>query len=366
MENDRLRVIVDLDNLLHNYNLLKELNGSDIIAVVKADAYGHGAVECASHLERHGCKFFAVTCLFEAIELRKAGIVSPILIFGRTDPDKASLLERYSLIQTIDSFEFAKALNEKANNLHVHINIDTAMSRLGIRLHEDCDLNFAVKEVKGIAELKHLQVKGIYTHFADADGNIDFTIKQKQLFKKLLEKLDEQKIDYGIVHLANSAGIIELSNSENYLARSGIALYGYPPVKTKNKFLPVASEYAKVIAVKAITKGDSVSYNRTFIAENDMLIATVAIGYADGYPRILSNNDYFYFKGKRLKVVGRVCMGLTMIDVSGVNIHIGDEVEIFGTNKSLEAMAKNAQTITYELLTNLSKPRVLKEYKIKS
>ncbi|MFA7561476.1 MAG: alanine racemase [Candidatus Izemoplasmatales bacterium] len=366
MENDRLRVVVDLDNLVHNYNLLKELNKGDVIAVVKADAYGHGSINCALHLENNGCNFFAVTCLAEAVELRNSGVKSPILIFGKTDVKNASILNEFKLIQTVDSLEYAKALNEKNYQIQIHLNIDTAMSRLGIRLHKNIDLENAVNEVKMIDKLDNLRLKGIYTHFADADKDLDFTINQKQLLKKLLSRLNDLGLDYGIVHLSNSAGIVELNNEENYLARSGIALYGYPPVKSEHNFKVVAEEFAKVIAIRDINKNDSVSYNRTFIAEHDMKIATIAIGYADGYPRILSNNDYFYYKGNKLNVIGRVCMGLTIVDISGVDISIGDEVEIFGKNKPLELMAKNAQTITYELLTNLSKPRVLKEYKTKS
>jgi alanine racemase len=361
---DRLRVVVNLDNLVHNFKLLKALNNNqEVMAVVKADAYGHGAIECSKHLEANGCKFFAVTVLKEAIELRNAGIKSPILIFGKTDPLNFEYLEQYDLIQTIDSFDYAEKLNHQTTKkIKVHLNVDTGMSRLGIYCHEESDMENVVKDIVSIKELNKIDLCGIYTHFASSDADLDFTHKQKTIFTKLLSLLANERIDYGLVHLANSSGIVRLDNLENFMARSGIALYGYPPVKTEEKFLPVMELFAKVIAIHQIKENDSVSYGRTFVATKPTKVATVAIGYADGYMRILSNNDYFYYQSHKLPVIGRVCMGLTMVDITGTNIDIGCEVEVFGSNKSLVDMALRAQTITYELLTNMAKPRVDRVY----
>jgi alanine racemase len=360
---DRLRAVINLDNLIHNYKLLKKLNhDKEIFAVVKADAYGHGSVECSLHLEKHGCKYFAVTVLKEAIELRSVGIKSEILIFGKTDPLNASYLSDYNLVQTVDSYEYAFKLSQYGKKIRVHLNIDTGMTRLGIFAQRIEELEKAVSEIKKISELEYIEIAGIYSHFTSAESDKEFTLKQQKLFDELLKRLKAEKINYGLVHLKNSSGLVTLDKNLYDLARCGIAMYGYPPVKTDDEFLPVMSVYAKVIAIKEINKGESVSYGRTFIADKEMTIATIAIGYADGYMRILSNNDFFYFKGYKLPVIGRVCMGLTMINVSGVDIQEGDEVEVFGKNKLLEPMAKRALTITYELLTNMAKPRIDREY----
>lgn len=356
---DRLFAEIDLKALINNYMLLKELShGKDIYAVVKADAYGHGSVPCSLALEEAGCNHFAVTVLKEAIELREAGVKGEILVFGKTDSRNIDLINRYGITQTVDSYDYALALNLQNTSINVQINIDTGMSRLGIMLHKEEDLENVFQEVYKISRLKNLKITGIYSHFTSADSDIDYTNKQKHLFDKLLEKLKKEEIDYGKAHLKNSGGIIEIDDVKYDISRAGIALYGYPPVPTKQDFLPVMSLYSKVIAIRNIDVGDGVSYGRTYIASEKMKVATIAIGYADGYMRILSNNDYFFYKGYKLQVLGRVCMGLTMVDVTGVDIHEGDFVEIFGKNKSLEDMAKRAHTITYELLTNMSKPRV--------
>lgn len=360
---DRLRAVINLDNLIHNYQLLKKLNhGKEIFAVVKADAYGHGSKVCSMHLEENGCKYFAVTVLKEAVELRDTGIKGEILIFGKTDPLNAEYLEKYNLIQTVDSFQYADKLNKTGKKLRVHINVDTGMTRLGIFAQRMDELDGAIHEIKKINELENIKIVGIYSHFTSAEIDKEFTLNQQRLFDELLKRLKAEKVNYGLVHLKNSSGLVTVDTNMYDLARCGIALYGYPPIKTEDEFLPVMSVYAKVIALKAIKKGESVSYGRTFIADREMTVATVAIGYADGYMRILSNNDFFYFNGYKLPVLGRICMGLTMINVTGVEINEGDEVEVFGKYKLLEPMAKRAMTITYELLTNMAKPRVDREY----
>jgi len=360
---DRLRAVVNLDNLINNYEILKKLNqGKDIFAVVKADAYGHGAKMCSLHLKKHGCKYFAVTVLKEAIELRDYGINEEILIFGKTDPLNVSYLVDEDLCQTVFSFNYAEELNRFGKKLRVHLNIDTGMSRLGILCHKEAQIDDVVKEIKKINDLPNIEITGIYSHFTSSDSDKEYTAYQQEIFNKLLMRLKQENINYGLVHLQNSSGVVNIKNVDYDLARCGIALYGYPPVKTEEKFLPVMSLYAKVVSLREIEAGDSVSYGRTFIAKDNMTIATVAIGYADGYMRILSNNDYFYFNGYELPVVGRVCMGFTMINVTGVEIQEGMEVEVFGERKLLEPMAKKALTITYEILTNMSKPRIDKIY----
>ncbi|MDT8337472.1 MAG: alanine racemase, partial [Candidatus Izemoplasmatales bacterium] len=177
---DRLRAVINLDNLLHNYKLLKKLNhDKEIFAVVKADAYGHGSKECSVHLEKHGCKCFAVTVLKEAIELRSVGIKSEILIFGKTDPLNVSYLADYNLVQTVDSYEYAHKLNQYEKKIKVHLNIDTGMTRLGIFAQRFEELEKAVSEIKKISELENIEIAGIYSHFTSAESDKEFTLKQQ-------------------------------------------------------------------------------------------------------------------------------------------------------------------------------------------
>lgn len=364
MVNERLRAVIHLDNLYHNYQLLKSANSQKgIFAVVKADGYGHGSVEISRYLESKGCELFAVTVLKEALELRTSGIKGQILLFGKTNPLNAGYLVDNDLIQTVDSYEYGSRLNDFGKQVRVHLKIDTGMTRLGLMLHRLEDKENVLTEIKKIVKLDNLKVEGIYTHFVASDSDLDFTVYQQFLFEDLLVSLKKCGVDYGVSHLSNSSGVLTLDNQKHDYARCGIALYGYPPVKVEEKFLPVMELLAKVVAIKNIKAGESVSYGRTFIAEKEMKVATIGIGYADGYPRILSNNDYFYYQGNQLKILGRVCMGFTMVDVTGIEISEDDEVEVFGYNKPLTQMANKAYTITYELLTNMAKPRVTREYK---
>ena len=363
MVEDRVTAIIDLKALLRNYETLKLLNhGKDVYAVVKADAYGHGSKECSKYLFDHGVNYFAVTALKEAIELREAEVGGEILIFGKTDQRNVRFLKEYNLVQTVDSYDYVKELDDQGYKINVHVNVDTGMSRLGVFCHHEKDIFKAALEIRRISELKNVNLSGIYTHFTSADSDKSFTLYQEKVFKELLNELKNQDVDYGLVHIKNSAGLNIINSNDYDLARSGIALYGYPPVESDYDFYPVMTVLAKVIALREIEKEESVSYGRTFIADKKMKVATVAIGYADGYMRVFSNKDYFFYQDQKLKVLGRVCMGLTMVDATGVDILVGDEVEVFGRNKPLEPMAKIADTITYELLCNMAKSRVKREF----
>ncbi|MGE4571563.1 MAG: alanine racemase [Candidatus Izemoplasmatales bacterium] len=361
---DRVKVVVNLNHLWHNYTLLKSIHHDKrVMAVVKADAYGHGGVQVAQFLESKGCDFFAVTDLLEAIELREAGIKSDILIFGKTLPENIKKVSEYDLIQTVDSYDYAYQLNHQNLKIKIHIILDTGMSRFGIYHHRQEDLSSAKAEVIQILNLKNMINQGIYSHFACADeDNENFTNGQFNQFKSLVEAIENEGYSLGLKHVSNSASIIKYKDRTFDMVRTGIAMYGYPPIKTKLKFLPVMSVFARVIALRNLQAGDGVSYGQTYQINDHRRIASIAIGYADGYPRFFSNNDIFIFKGHSLPVVGRVCMGVTMVDVTGLSINIGDQVEVFGIHKSLESMAVKMDTITYELLTNMSKKRLLFEY----
>ena len=362
---DRVNAVIHLDHLIHNFQKLKHIHQEKrVLAVVKADAYGHGAIACARHLEAHGCDYFAVTDMMEAIELREAGIKSPILIFGKTNPEHIDKLHDYHLTQTVDSYAYGQALNEKKRDIDIHIILDTGMSRFGVYCHQVDDHLKAIKDIKDILALKHLKMKGIYTHFALADEDQDVsTKKQYDMFTQVTSALEKYGYDLGIKHCSNSASTLKYPLHQMDMVRVGIAMYGYPPVADTHDFLPVMDVYAKVIAIRDINIGDGVSYGWTYKADKAITVASIAIGYADGYFRMFSGKDYFLYKGYKLPVLGRVCMGVTMVDVSGIEIHVGDAVTIFGQDKSLTVMADMVGTITYELLTNMRKARVVYTYK---
>ena len=357
---DRVKAVVHLDHLLHNFQAVKDIHQDKrVMAVVKADAYGHGAVETARYLEKNSCDFFAVTDMLEGIELREAGIQSPILIFGKTSPNHAKHLHDYHLIQTVDGYDYAQSLNQEKMDIDIHIILDTGMSRFGIYCHQDKDHDKTVKEIEKILDLTHLHMGGIYTHFALADENKDAdTDHQYKMFIDVISTLEKHDYQLGIKHCSNSASTIKFPLHQLDMVRTGIAMYGYPPVHQEKLFLPVMEVFAKVISIRDLLPGDGISYGWTFRVEKPMRIASIAIGYADGYFRIFSGKDYFVFNKHKLPILGRVCMGITMVDVGNVDIQVGDEVEIFGLHKSLESMAETAQTISYELLTNMRKSRV--------
>ncbi|MBN2540453.1 MAG: alanine racemase [Bacilli bacterium] len=358
MEIDRCYAKIHLNYILHNYQQVKSLTkAKDVLAVVKADAYGHGAVEVSKMLESHGCKYFAVASLEEAVELRDAGIKGEILIFGRTSLINLHYLKQYNLIQTVHSLSYAEELNDQNANIRIHLNIDTGMSRVGFYLHSTRDIDGVAWDIETIAALKNIQLEGIYTHFADADSSkSDFCETQFNLFEMLLKELENLGIKNLIRHASNSAAAIKHLDKHLDMVRLGIAMYGYPPVPTKLEFKPAMEVFARVHSIHYLASNDTVSYGRTYESEKpEEKIATVAIGYADGYNRMLSNQDYFMIKDDQLPVVGRVCMDFTMVKVEDAAVHDGDFLEIFGLKKDLRGMCKSLDTIPYELLCNISK-----------
>jgi len=364
MEIDRNFAIVHLNHIYHNYRLIKSLvKGCEVMAVVKADAYGHGSVEVAKYLESQGVKYFAVACMKEAIELRDGGLRGEILIFGRTCPENIFYLKKYNLIQTVHSLEYAKQIASYRLPVRVHLNIDTGMSRFGFYLHQTENLDTVFNEVLEISRIPELKLEGIYTHFANSDEpESNFYLEQFKLFQSLLKKLEEAGLKGLLKHAANSAA--SLAYPETYLdmVRVGIAMYGYPPVKTDMDFKPGMEVFARVSSVRQVKATDTVSYGRTYSPKTEEKIATLSIGYADGYNRRLSNQDLVYYQGHILPVIGRVCMDAIMISTEGQNVGEGDLVEVFGENKDMRTMCQTLETIPYEILCAVSK-RVTRIYK---
>ena len=338
----------------------------DILAVIKADAYGHGMVKIGQLLQKWGIHYFGVSDVSEGILLRKSGITKNILIFESTLASHVQEIVRFRLIPTICTLELARALNHYAKKIKrtipVHIKVDTGMSRLGV-WHEE-----AFEFIKIINELEYISIRGIYTHFPAADTDQKFTKTQMGQLFDLVMRLDKAGIVIPAIHAANSMGLAGYKTDILNLARPGLMIYGlYPDPSLKNqiRLKPVLSVKSQVIFLKRIAKGRSVSYGRTFFALKDMTIATIPIGYSDGYFRIFSNRSEVLIDGRRCPVIGRVTMDQIVVDVSKVKgVKIGMPVVILGAQGkeriSADELARHAATIHYEIVCSLGNllPRV--------
>lgn len=355
--------------LLHNFKLIRSRCGSSkIMAVVKADAYGHSAALVAPLLEQAGADSFAVSNLEEALILRKNGISKPILILGYTPTENTQALIENKITQTVYSLDYAEALNAQAELLNgkigVHIKLDTGMGRLGFNARHD---DFAeLSDVLQVFGCKNLLIEGTFTHLPTADekSGLEYTENQLKRFISATDKIKAAGFNTGLLHCSNSAGVILGSDYGLDICRPGIILYGLNPSNesTLTGLIPVMSLKSVVSMVKTINKGDTLSYGRTFTATEDMRVATVTTGYADGYPRLLSRKGSVIIHGKRAKILGTICMDQFIVDVSEIdNISVGDEVLLFGEALSAEEIAKEANTISYEIICGINHrvPRVI-------
>lgn len=359
---------IDLSALNHNFKLIKEkTDGSLIMSVVKANAYGHSVEDIAPALESFGTDWFAVSNIDEAIQLRKIGIKKPILILGYTPVNMVKALYDNNISQCVYSLEYATLLSKCAKEANLiiksHLKLDTGMSRLGFDCRSD-DLKGTCDAVKS-AKLENLICEGVFTHFCESDREIltddGFTKEQYKRFLKAIDTLKANGVTPEICHCANSAAVVTDSDKLFDMSRPGIILYGLSPSSASQfnmNFSPVMTLKSVVSMVKNINKGDTVSYGRTFKAEKEMKVATIAAGYADGYPRILSNNGYVIINGKKANILGRVCMDQMSVDVSDIpDVKMGDEVLLFGKGLSVDILAQKANTINYEIVCGIS-PRV--------
>lgn len=362
---------INLDNLIHNIKEIRRLSGTEaqVMAVIKADGYGHGSTKIAQVLLDNGADALAVAVLDEAIELRQAGIKAPTFVLGYTQPERSEEVVKYDLEQSVFSLESAKSLSEAAiaqeKTVLVHIKIDTGMGRVGLQVDHN-----AVEIIKEIYNLPNLRIKGIFTHFATADEvNKNYTQMQFDKFNWICTKLEEQGIKIEIKHCGNSATIIDLPDMHLNMVRAGIMMYGLAPSEdvllNKIELKQVMSLKVRITHVKQIEAGQSVSYGRRFIADEKRTIASLPIGYADGYTRLLTGKAEALVKGQRVPVVGSICMDQCMIDVTGVDgVKVGDEVVLFGHQEdgyiSIDEIAKKLGTINYEIVCMISRrvPRV--------
>lgn len=369
---------VNLDSVSHNYKLIRSLlkPKTKICCVIKADAYGHGAVELAKEYEVLGADWFAVSNFDEAVQLRKANIQCPILILGYTPPDMAPELCKYDITQAIIDAEYGEKLSQEAAKaavtVHAHIKLDTGMSRVGFFYQEPECNDASLQEIEKVCRLPALQVEGIFTHFAVADEGKDgdaFTRKQFGNFTTAISKLAARGITFKIHHCANSAAILDYPEMQLDMVRPGIILYGLNPsakIRHKQNLVPVMELKSTVAMVKTVPSGTTVSYGRQFCSKEPVKVATIPIGYADGYPRTLCSHADMLVHGKRAKIIGRICMDQLMLDVSHIpDVKAGDTVTVFGTDGSAcittDELAKYLGTIHYEVVCNLSK-RVTRVY----
>ena len=362
---------IDLSNLEHNYRALRAMlpQGCRFLGVVKADAYGHGAVPVARRLETLGAEYLAVACLDEALELRQAGITTPILILGYTPVERANSLLDNGITQTVYDVDMARALSDAAaaagKTLKIHVKADTGMSRLGWLCGEE-DQSAAVEAIAQVCALPGLEAEGIYTHFANADGDEDYTMLQFTRFLDLLEALKDKGITFAIRHCAASAAALKFPCTHLDMVRPGIALYGHYPDPSCEGLdgpglRPVMTLKTRVASVKTVPAGTPVSYGCTHMLDRETRLAALTIGYADGLPRLCSDKLEVLIGGQRAPVVGRICMDMCMADVTGLDVAPGDEVEVFGEHLPIEDVAALAGTIQYELLCAVS-PRVHRAY----
>lgn len=351
---------IDLDAVADNYRYIRTLLSPDcrLMAVVKADAYGHGAVRVAQVYDRLGAEWFAVSNLEEALQLRRAGLTQRVLVLSYTPPDMAAVLAREQVTTAVVSREHAEELNRAAAaagvTVTVHIKVDTGMHRVGVA--DDAD-------IAAIYHLPQLHAEGIFTHFATADSDDEaYTKRQYESFMRHIETAGRAGIHFSLRHCCNSAALLRYPQMHLDMVRPGVILYGCMPDGTHNPQLrPAMALKTAVSQVKTINTGDSVSYGRTYRAVAPTRLATVPIGYADGYSRLFSNRASMLVNGCVTPVCGNVCMDQTMLDVTAVpQVQAGDTVTVFGDGMPVERLAELAGSISYELLCLVGKrvPRV--------
>lgn len=365
---------IDINALVHNFKTIKKLsNGAKLMAVVKANAYGHSVTDIAPILQENGADSFAVSNIDEALQLRLCGITKPILILGYTPVKMADKLAINNISQCVYSDEYANALSSEAVSkgieVKIHIKLDTGMSRLGFdcRNNELSGINAAITAAK----LPGFYLEGIFTHFSSADRSKaeedGFTDQQFKRFSYAIKLFNKEKLYPPICHCCNSAALILDREKQLNMCRPGIILYGLSPSSAPElecDLLPVMTLKSVVSMVKEISKGDTVSYGNTFKADKKIKIATIAAGYADGYPRVLSNKAYVLINGKKAPILGRVCMDQMSVDVTDIpETKMDDEVILFGKELSVDILADLSNTINYEIVCGISPrvPRIIKK-----
>lgn len=371
----RVHAVIDLDAICHNIEEVKRVIGPDVkvMPVIKADGYGHGAVPIAKALNEIGVDAFAVAIIEEGITLRKNGITQPIVILGYTSEYQYSSLIQYEIQPTVFCYEMAESLSRIAAALgkdaKIHIKLDTGMNRIGFKPTRE-----SLETVKKISKLPHIIIEGIFTHFACADeADKTSAKKQKAEYDKFIGWLEEEGIHIPLKHVSNSAAIIDMNGWKMDMVRSGIITYGlYPSEEVSKEVLdlkPAMSLKTHIVYIKEVGPGEGVSYNHTFVTERNTKIATIPVGYADGYPRNLSSKGRVLIRGQYAPIIGRICMDQFMVDVTDIDdVRMMDEVTLIGQDGdhriSVEEAANTAGSFNYEFVCGISKrvPRVYMQH----
>lgn len=366
---------INLDNLAHNMKEIRRYVGSDtlIMPIVKAYAYGHGAEVCGRVFLENGADRLGVSILSEGIALREAGIDAPILLLNYTPTNQYKKLLEYDLIQTIFKYEDAQLLSEEAGKqgrtAKIHIKIDSGMNRIGFLPNEE-----SIKSIINVSKLPNLEVEGIFTHFSNADeADKSCTERQFEKFIGIIHRLKEENINIPIKHTANSATLIDLPDYKLDMVRPGIILYGHYPSEFIHHDLidikPAMTLKSRISNIKYLDIGEGIGYGQTYITKRKSKIATLPVGYADGYSRIFSKKADVSINNKRVAILGSICMDQLMVDVTDIDdLDLKDEVTLFGySHKSIprvEELAEILGTINYEVLCmiNLRVPRVYLEH----
>lgn len=350
---------IDLGALKHNFRQVKRLINAKtkVLVCVKKDAYGHGAVRIAKSLVAQGVDYLGVACIEEAVVLRQNQIKKPILVLGSILSKNSDAVIEYNLTQTLCNKELAYSLNKKARaakkKVNVHIKVDTGMGRLGV-LEKD-----ALEFIRFVKSLEYLNIEGIFTHFPSADSDAKLTRYQIKLFNQLKVRLEKEGIHIPLYHAANSIATVQYSQAQFNMVRPGLMIYGlYPKKGMKVKLKPVLTLKTKVIFLKKVPKHYGISYGQTYRTQKETTIATLPIGYGDGYLRAFSNKADVLIKGKRLRVTGRICMDQIMVDVGNLKVNLGDQVVLIGSqgNKAkitAEELSSLINTIPYEIVCSV-------------
>ena len=367
----RVQANINLDAICNNINAIRQVikPGTKIMAVIKADGYGHGASHIAAALNDIGVDAFAIAILEEGVDLRQRGIEKPMLILGYTPKEQYADLVKYDISQTVFEYSMAEEISKQAvkqgKHGRIHIKVETGMNRIGF-----ADTDESIEEILRIAKLPNIQIEGIFTHFSSAD-EADKTSAHKQLmrYSEFVQKLENRGLYIPMKHIANSAGIIDLPEADYDMVRSGIITYGLYPSKEVHmdrlQLTPAMELKSHVVYVKEVGPLEGISYGSTYITEKKTRVATVSIGYGDGYPRALSNKGRVLIHGEYAPILGRVCMDQFMVDVSHIDdVKQGDVVTLVGKDGdnqiTVEEVADMAGTFNYEFICGIGKriPRV--------
>ncbi len=356
MKYQRVYAEIDLDAIRHNVRTIKEKTGKKLLVVIKANAYGHGA-KMISRVCKDLADYFAVATIEEAISLREDGITNPILILGYVSPEYFPDLYKYDIEQTVFDYESASLLAKVGGK--AHIAVDTGMGRIGFVPNEE-----SIETVKKIYALDGIKIEGIFTHFSTADEkDKSFAKTQFEAFDNFCKRLEEEGVHIPTKHVANSAAIIDMPSYSLDMVRSGIITYGLKPSFDVGDIdiIPALKLKTHVVNVKTVPEDTPISYGRTYITESERVIATIPVGYADGYPRALSNKGRVMINGHFAPITGRVCMDQFMVDVTDIpDVKIGDEVSLIDSEIPVEEIAALEGTINYEIVCKISErvPRI--------